>query len=317
MSLAEEEEEREGVANLQDLGVDPVEGDDLAWDWAVTEAVQEAHPLKISEPAQGSALAVQPKPRHQRTQWPAMTPLPWKQLVWIYGSHHKAGTDLLRSLAIEQARVSKVKGCLSYGAYGYYPRGCVKPGNRTARLWLRCRITAQWMRRLYFSGENFRSAHIVRDPIAMVVSGYVYHRKNNDTPPALLVERNMSMADGLKLETQFVLNNTGRKMVDMYHNAPPQTMQLKFESFTRSSASFDEEAKRLYDHMVGDQLTEEQRTDLDQRAALHDLRRHPTHHAPGHVADPDIKKTVKEVVDHLPAELLDKLKEMRKSLGYE
>lgn len=303
LEIGEAELEREASEGERGLG--EADRDALAWEWAVTEAVQERHPIKPRKLLRSTRVVGAGGQGANRT------------LRWVYGAHHKAGTVLLRQLAAEQADVLGVEGCYSMGTYGWLPKRCPVLRRKQARLFFRCSLVSQWLQDLHGRGLTFRTAHIIRDPIAMVVSGYIYHQKNEEDSPSILKPfRNASMLDALAAEASFVLEHSGKQMVDTFLHYPPNSLHVRLEDFTSSSSSYDETVQVLYDHMAGDIVNASQRTELMTRAVKHDLKRGGKF-VPVHVADVDRTEEVRKVVDQLPPDVLAKLKEMRRTLGYE
>lgn len=278
------------------------------WELAITEAVQEAHPLRSREEGK------QTKRRRSQHSKPPST----KQMRWIYGAHHKAGTDLLRHLAQDQDHLMHLDGCFSWGGPIYSPNLCHMFFRERHQLWFRCQLKADWLLELRKKGYLLRVAHMIRDPIAMAVSGYIYHRKSNDVPARLRGQVDTSVVAGLTLEARYILETSGRAMLETYLNATEDVLHLRFESFMQSSESFDETTRALYEYMAGDLLSESELEGLQKKASAHDLRRMNLTSIPTmHVADEDMKKQVKEVVDQMPEDILRQLKDMRRSLGYE
>eukprot|EP00408_Alexandrium_pacificum_P015387 CAMPEP_0171198818 /NCGR_PEP_ID=MMETSP0790-20130122/23143_1 /TAXON_ID=2925 /ORGANISM="Alexandrium catenella, Strain OF101" /LENGTH=374 /DNA_ID=CAMNT_0011664143 /DNA_START=78 /DNA_END=1198 /DNA_ORIENTATION=- len=322
----------------EDPGNDAKSEEDMRLDWAVTEAVQELHPIKLELPRVGVAAEGDTGFAVNRSMVASAKASSWRELEWHYGSHHKSGTNLLRYLAMEHINVMKEPYCLSMGKYGFSPEKCNVELAHKAKVWSWCNFTRRLIRRIESGADpgglgeyqsqgrdgnrtrppsgKFRGVHIIRDPIAMVASGYIYHMHNDDTPPPLRVIRNMSMKEALGLEAQFVLAYHGSEMVNTYTSAPSWVKHVRFEFFTRSSASFKQASSNVYQHMLGGIYTEGQRKELAERVIRHDLNRNKTDKIEGHVADPKFKEIVKKVINEIPALLLERLKEMRKSLGY-
>jgi len=282
-----------------------------SWEWAISEAVAEVYPMQVpAEAAEGRKEPV-------KEAFGEMPTTPSREELWVYGSHHKAGTDLLRSLAVEHTVLTKVESCISIGPNGWIPRRCDDELKSTAQVWFYCELSIEVLNDLTNQRAQYRVVHVVRDPIAMVISGYIYHQSNGDTPEHLLAERHLPMVEGLALEAKRVLEKTGAEMVSTYLRAPkPETLHVRLESFMESSASFDATAEKVYNFTLGDKLQSSDLKKLVQKASKFDLRRHPSQHVEGHVADPTMKAQARKALEEIPTELLHELKLMRKVLGY-
>eukprot|EP00408_Alexandrium_pacificum_P063726 CAMPEP_0171169286 /NCGR_PEP_ID=MMETSP0790-20130122/8137_1 /TAXON_ID=2925 /ORGANISM="Alexandrium catenella, Strain OF101" /LENGTH=363 /DNA_ID=CAMNT_0011634131 /DNA_START=73 /DNA_END=1164 /DNA_ORIENTATION=+ len=325
------------ASEAEDPGYDAGGSGGMELDWAVSEVVRELHPMQVDSPLSwGGAAGGAGSAANQSLELDAGGA--WEDVHWHYGSHHKSGTDLLRGLAYAHVQAMKEPYCLSHGKYGFEPPECNRNLTDVAKLWSWCNFSARLIKHLELGapragdyrslgrGERaqrrpsgrLRGVHMVRDPVSMVVSGYIYHMHSDDTPPFLTAIRNLSMVDGLTREARFLLNAHGREMATSYALAPPWVLQVRFEAFTESSASFDEAVAAVYKHMLGGIYTKGQRSLLAGYAARHDLRRgqQSSKVMQNHVADHALKDTVREVVKTIPPKVLAKLKAMRQRLGY-
>jgi len=268
--------------------------------WAVADIVRSRFPYTIVEPtAKGKGASHAPG-----------------DVKWIFGTHHMAGTDLIRSLAREQAEMMNVEGCFSMGKYGWRPPDCGK--KKSPKFWFVEDMQSPHINELANDYDiDWHGAHLVRDPLAMLVSGYIYHMKHHwSAAPELTAEFNSSLEEGLKLELRR-LHRTVGMMVVTYRNLPPSVINLRLEKFLESSHSFDENIAKLYNHSCAHGLSPEFVDDLKDRATKWDLRRHPETY-PDHniVHDPKVKQKVHAILDAIPAKELYDIGRMRKALGY-
>jgi len=342
-----------GAEHLEDTadnpGYDAQDFDDMATDWDAAEAVQEVQPFTVPPAVSPATWSSAPALLHSKTVT-ALTrgvasagnrtrnyPVAMR---WHYGAHHKSGTVMLKGLAILQADLLKMERCFSGGKYGWRPEGCREDLNDTARVWFWCNFSRSLVERLDRGDYDFKGAagstvgdyhavrslerqlpgmtrgvHVIRDPIAMVVSGYIYHRKSEDTPLILLPTRNMSRQKALEVEARFVLLRHGREMLHTYLSAPQWLLNVRFESFTESSRSYDATVKAVYQHMLGDVATDEKRQELLWGSVHWDLRRHPPRQEE-HVAKDDTREEVTQALNDIPSGYLEKLRELRRLLGY-
>jgi len=320
-----------------------IEATDRRLDLAIDGAVRELHPVKPAPPR------IIPRAR-RRGQAP--TPAGMR---WHYGSHHKSGTVMLDELAVEHGRVMQKGHCwVRAGMKSPLPPDCVRQRDRVS-VWFWSHITQRligdiandridWSDVYHRNHTNWRDpghlpavppgsgsqggpraqaeapsrlrgVMIIRDPISMVLSAYVYHLKSNEVP-ALNKIRRMSVEDGLALVVRYTLDRGAREMLDAYRSLPEWVMPVRFEGFTRSSESFDETAAAVYEYMLGDVYTEEERARLLESAKLHDLHRHPHDAGDAHVSDNDLEQKVRSTLQRIPKEYLDPLMSWRAFLGY-
>jgi len=339
-------------------------------EWAITEALNERHPMKVPPPVVPPREPIVDRVQKARVTYPA-------GLRWHYGAHHKSGTVLLEHFAEEQSNVMRnMPFCwLRAKNQSAWPAGCEWGARREAnRIFYWTRFTERTMREVedgqidwsdpyhtkdpdfdpyqtmrpplrtplrktqgeetpcaqsdgQGAGSNasrqLRGVHIIRDPVAMVISGYIYHLKNNEVE-ALRPIRNMSMEKGLLKVAKWTLEASAMEELHSYQSAPSWVMHVRFEHFTSSSDNYDKVAAALYDYMLHDIYTAKEREQLLHAAAFHDLRRHPVASSSesggseivGHVADESLKEKVLKIIDKLPPRLLARLLFLRKTLGY-
>merc|ERR1712232_659439 len=90
---------------------------------------------------------------------------PLDKRFFLIGAHHKAGTALLRQIMSSSFKVLGMHW------------------NATNVAWVNHLSTKhlnRWYSEATEKGMEFRAVHIVRDPMAMIVSGYCYHHAGNE-----------------------------------------------------------------------------------------------------------------------------------------
>lgn len=247
--------------------------------------------------------------------------------IWLYASHHKSGTELFRNLARYQSLLLGQPPCVNNGCARNggpctykYPSSLTDP----AHVYFSCHLFVKQLEAIQkFSGGDWRAVHVIRDPVALVVSGYIYHMRsgNRDLDGQTAAIRDMPMTEGLRIEAEFALTNAIPQMVNAVQwetDHSKNTLVLRLEEFTRSSQAYDATVRRLYDFLAGDVFCPQYMAQLSQMAVKDDLNR--AHAAPAggfhHVAGKDIKQEVKAALQSIPADLLTKLQDARKQLGY-
>lgn len=257
--------------------------------------------------------------------------------IWIFGSHHKSGTVLLRHLIQYQARALDLPLCVDVGCFA---NRCTSKHHFTngkfydERIWFGCSMWGkelQGVRALAKENRvNLRGVHIIRDPLALVVSGYLYHMHSLDhLYNDMKIMRNISIKGGLAIEADFVLRETLKEMISTYNasldeNGVPigDVLQVRLEDFMRSSDDYDATVKSMYDWTVGDIVDGQQMTNMMKKASRHDLHRHPFNHSTTegfkafHVADDNMKKKAEALLNKIPEHLLKELHAARRLLGY-
>jgi len=164
---------------------------------------------------------------------------------------------------------------------------------------------------------NLRAVHIIRDPIAVVISGYVYHTYSKDSAPVGL--KRLSLGDGIAHEAQVALAGTLPEMLGAYTESQMNNdvLTVRLEDFMASSADYDVAVERIYNFTVGDFLDREELLALKQLATREDLARRPftTDHSSS-LADPKLTRDAWTALVGLPMDLLNQLLEYRGALGY-
>jgi len=239
--------------------------------------------------------------------------------VWLFGTHHKAGTVLMSRLALLLGRTLGQPTCSIAGLQGpcgSFGTSCWRePG---VRVWFDCHLSDASLERVRAkAGGALRAVHMVRDPVGLVVSGYVYHLHSNDGARGERLRR-ASLPEGLALEAQAALEGALPEMLAAHTEGAKggDTLQVRFEDFVNSSSSFDAAAERVFRYAAGDSLDEKALRALVRAAAAEDLERHPTSGHSASFTDPDVKRRAAEAVGSLPGHIADRLSRYRRALGY-
>jgi len=276
-----------------------------------------AWPLKL--------FGLRPKAAASRAAQPARPLAP----AWVFSAHHKAGTRLLKHLAAEQASAMNFSQC-HRSAWAPNCSALNDPTSSAPAIWFLAgprdweRSEPKWR------DKDVRFVDVIRDPVAMVVSGYIFNTRRGadvprDTPPALRREAEMPMKEGMTLEAQWVVNQTGLEMDLITKGIAERTtgegvhtraIRVRFEDFDASPESFDATAAKLYNFTVGDVISRASMADLVAKASLHDLHRHPDATENIHVAPEDLEKRAEEALRSISMKVLEQLHLLREKLGY-
>jgi len=99
-------------------------------------------------------------------------------------------------------------------------------------------------------GGTWRGVQIIRNPITMLLSAYVYHMQGLDCDGCDCKRmKTLSVQDGLALQAKCTLTDV-EKMVTSYNASRTKTnmLALRLEDFTSSSTSYDLQVQRLCHH---------------------------------------------------------------------
>lgn len=168
----------------------------------------------------------------------------------VFACHHKSGTDLLEMLTTTRGfkqvfgEAMGMKWDHATGSVGWIGHSIFQPhfldqgsnfNASDARMYTNFDLQA--LEHVRGSGRDFRLVHLVRDPLALTVSGYYHHLKFDDTPrltgtgPGVL--RSLPAREGLEAEAAAELNGTVREAYDVLHatKKDPRVLTVGFEDF--------------------------------------------------------------------------------------
>jgi len=149
-----------------------------------------------------------------------------------------------------------------------------------------------------------RAVHVVRDPVQMVISGYIYHTDSGDhypwTGPA--VYGRMSLAEGIRREAVVAANlDLGHMMETLSASfCDPNILTVQEENFTSGDPGiFDSMTRQIFSHLLGpgDGRIDE----LVEKSISADLNRGSQTDSTGHVSDPEAKKQAQAVMEEMKA----------------
>mmetsp|Transcript_35708 Transcript_35708/g.111035 ORF Transcript_35708/g.111035 Transcript_35708/m.111035 type:complete len:304 (+) Transcript_35708:123-1034(+) len=241
-----------------------------------------------------------------------------KRRLWLFGAHHKAGTVLMHRLAMIQGRETEEQACSISNVYG--PCGHFGPSCWTApsvRIWFDCHMSATSLQKVRErSAGTLRAVHIIRDPVALVVSAYVYHMRSNDGARTELI-RHVNVSNGVQLEAEAALKETLPEMLSAYRDGlvNRDVLVVRLEDFMSSSTSFNATVRKVYHHTVGDSAHGRVIERMVSLATQEDLSQHPVY---GHSSstNPILKREAESAVQWIPDRLMRQLREYQSALGY-
>mmetsp|Transcript_62481 Transcript_62481/g.177446 ORF Transcript_62481/g.177446 Transcript_62481/m.177446 type:complete len:312 (+) Transcript_62481:77-1012(+) len=242
-----------------------------------------------------------------------------KRHLWLFGSHHKAGTVLLHRLAMIQSTNTEEPFCSISNLYG--PCGTFGPScwnEEGVRIWFDCHVTGQSLTKVRaLAAGQLRAILVLRDPVAMVVSGYVYHMQSDDGIRTSLI-RDVNLAEGVQLEAKRVIRDSLPEMLSAYQDgrANQDVLIVRLEEFMNSSASFDATVARLYNYSIGDIVGTQKIAKMVELASAEDLSRHPTSEHSTSFTNPELKRKAALALQSIPKDLMKQLHDYRAALGY-
>lgn len=260
---------------------------------------------------------------------------------FLFGSHHKSGTVVMRHLATAQADLLEQAPCVDDGCKGGANR-CTNKGsffaepNDTTRTYFACSVEDKMIsalrRKAVEFNTTFRGVHVIRDPLALVVSGYLYHMHSNDHLPDPAIRR-MSIELGVAFEAEYTLNVTLKEMVAAYERSQSENgtayedvLSVRLEDLMRSSEDYDRTTAAISNHMIGDMSTPYLLKRLRNASTKGDLHRNPLAEKLGpkvegdflfgHVADAEMKQKAMQALKTIPPQHMEALLRARTLLGY-
>lgn len=179
---------------------------------------------------------------------------PPRQRTIYFFAHHKTGTVLAQRLAQNLARL------LGHTSWRVNPRSRPSTLEHCTRSVLNLQtLDAPQLNHVFRGCPDFVAVHFVRDPVELLVSGYMYHRRVDDRIPFLPgaptpdTYRNKSVREGLVIEAQAEMRSTIRDMlntlaIENSHSTHPVLPIDLGDIFD----NFEPTIRRLYTHLVGD-----------------------------------------------------------------
>jgi hypothetical protein len=200
--------------------------------------------------------------------------------VFIFGAFHKSGTNLLRKTASFFNDVLNIRKCYNDGCShaGACSDGMTLPTASYERTVFLCHARTEYVTKLTSAvGANWRGVVVIRDPLFMLVSAYVYHTNVNvhdysgcDGEQMMQV----GLLEGLRIQLKCTMREVNW-MVDAYRlsQSANNLMVARFEDFVESSDSFDRTMGAIYQHQASNSTGHAE--DFVAMVSSLDLRRNP------------------------------------------
>jgi len=257
---------------------------------------------------------------------------PWDHHLYVVGTRHKAGDNLLSNI------MSRAFGILSAtcGCSETYdqalPLDCSLPDWNDLYEDL-CFCAPHVNCSIHFNGvftgedllhdremagkRGMRAVHIIRDPLQMVASAYCFHHSGQELgtlyAPANITLLNVT--EGVPLVAKYMLQIMSQ-MVDSYLVSDTRdTYIIWYENMTRSSSDFDHKVAEMIDFLFENIISPAQKQQIQIEARLEDPSRPNVLHS-GHVSDEECKVRAGEAFKYIPEDLYSQYQQYRAVLGY-
>lgn len=171
----------------------------------------------------------------------------------LFFTHHKTGTFLMRQLALS------LRDVLQVPMHPSFENRKTHPCNFTERIGRYQNMHENDFEVLRRDCPNFRAVHMVRSPLSLLASAYMYHKHTKDlygmpTGPAKLA--NKSVYDGLRIEAEAITfkwpgqRGVLREMLAVHEvvKDDPRVLETDLAAF---QADFDGTTRQVFTHLLG------------------------------------------------------------------
>lgn len=229
---------------------------------------------------------------------------PWDERVFVVGTNHKAGSQLLRNT---MAHAFDLLGATVSCRYMHHdPNGSVDHSVTSLNVDNECDLfpapirfhnhinkedILQLRQEVHSVNAGLRGVMIVRDPLEMVVSAYCYHHRGAEPRnPIEMGMMQMAPEEGVPKMALRMLPIL-QLMLGAYQVSAPDILVVRYEDLTHSPERFDSTVEQIMDFLFGDEITDLQRALIKRAARVEDLNRA---HDLGVSADNDVNHTSDE-----------------------
>lgn len=229
---------------------------------------------------------------------------PWDERVFVVGTNHKAGSQLLRNT---MAHAFDLLGATVSCRYMHHdPNGSVDhsvtslnvdneydlfPAPIRFHNHINKEDILQLRQEVHSVNAGLRGVMIVRDPLEMVVSAYCYHHRGAEPRnPIEMGMMQMAPEEGVPKMALRMLPIL-QLMLGAYQVSAPDILVVRYEDLTHSPERFDSTVEQIMDFLFGDEISDLQRALIKRAAPVEDLNRA---HDLGVSADNDVNHTSDE-----------------------
>ncbi|CAK8995799.1 unnamed protein product [Durusdinium trenchii] len=259
------------------------------------------------------------------------TEKPWEKRVYLVGTCHKVGSQLLRNVMEWTFDALGAKESCQYGGMGvpitFYTPEHTDCAEHPSSIRFDNHIdgdTISELRKETHNTGGFRGVMMIRDPVDMVISAYSYHHRGAE-PDSIYAQGMVELtpAEGVPAMASRMLD-TVEVMVQAAKNAEPDVMLVSFERMTKSSASFNQTVQDMVEFLFTDEISKLDQQKILNRAVQEDLHRGYNglssirfdDHWVNHTNDAEDMELAKRAWHVVPATLSAEYQRLRKELGY-
>lgn len=259
---------------------------------------------------------------------------PWDRRVYLVGTSHKAGSQLLRNImnwAFDTlgANMSCQKG--GRGVPITSPHIHVDCDEHPLNIRFDNTVSGKDIVKLRNETREtggFRGVMIIRDPFEMLISAYCYHHRGAE-PDSILAPDNitkMPPAEGVPAMAPGMLGVI-KMMEAATEVARPDVIVIRYEAITASSEMFNRTVKNIAQFLFRGEITHDQRLQILDAAVVEDLNREgdeegmsfdipSSSNIPNHTNDDLEMAEAREALELLPEDVYAEFQHLRAQLGY-
>ncbi|CAK8997033.1 unnamed protein product [Durusdinium trenchii] len=199
------------------------------------------------------------------------TEKPWEKRVYLVGTCHKVGSQLLRNVMEWTFDALGAKESCQYGGMGapitFYTPEHTDCAEHPSSIRFDNHIDAGTISELRKETQNtggFHGVMMIRDPVDMVISAYSYHHRGAepDNTYYSMGMPELNPGEGIPVMAVRMLPIVF-EMVQAAKKAEPEVMVVSFEKMTKSSANFNHTVQEIVNFLFTDEITK-----LDQQPCM-------------------------------------------------
>lgn len=259
---------------------------------------------------------------------------PWDRRNYLVATSHKAGSHLLRNV---MRRTFDILGA-NFSCH-YIVKSVAAPITSIGGDHI-CKVTKAPVR--FQNGNNagtilqmrlegpMRGVMIIRDPLEMVASAYVYHHRGAEkgSPEAPSNVMSLGPNEGVPATAE-TMWQVVENMAQAYQVAGDDVLPVRYEDFTRSSVDFNATMEKIIHFLFEGEITEVQKLRILQSTQYEDLNgpyglsksldvvaTWTPEARMNHTSDDDDVRRARAAVPLMPREMQQKYGKLREIMGY-
>lgn len=245
----------------------------------VLAAATEECEKESAEPA-GSSLLQKQLLVHETAGAAFRVTHPWDKHIFVVGTHHKAGSQLLRNIMAHFFDILGATVSCQYDGHGDSVTSLNRENECTlfpAPIRFHNHISKDAILQMKKEAKDMkgdlRGVMIVRDPLEMVASSYCYHHRGAEPHnPMQKGIPEMGPEEGVPEMAKRMLHVI-RNMAEAYEVSAPHVLVVRYEHVTHSPEHFDASVEKIMEFLFGDEITELQKSEIRRAVRVEDLHR--------------------------------------------